>query len=385
MHKTNTTTNNNNGVHKMTKETNTQEYNMRGTYSLEDNKLRLYPSRRLDQEEYKRFKNAGFKWAPKQELFVAPMWTPSRFDLLLEFCGNIEDEEQSLTDRAEERANRFKDYSEKRSTDSDLAYNKAKGISNNIPFGQPILVGHYSESRHRNDAQRIDANMKKSIEMQRTSDYWKGRAESSICNAEYKGRADVRVRRIKKLGAEMRKHERCLKDHEKNIELWKSHNLNQEKAEVIAGGSCYSFEFYFEIKEKKITFEEAKERGIKAAEYEIERAKRWIAHYQLRIQYETNVIEQQGGADLLKPKPRAKVKQPTIRNYDMPVLLKNIMYGGEAQKLDIERITKAEWANVYNKHILHTVDNLHRVRVGYFGRTLKQVFLTDSKAHEIAS
>ena len=59
------------------------------TYSPEDNKLRLYAFSRLDAETYQRVKAAGFKWAPKQELFVAPRWTPAREDLLLELCGDI--------------------------------------------------------------------------------------------------------------------------------------------------------------------------------------------------------------------------------------------------------------------------------------------------------
>jgi hypothetical protein len=57
------------------------------TYSAEDNKLRLYASERLDQELFERVKVAGFKWAPKQELFVAPKWTPSREDLCIELAG----------------------------------------------------------------------------------------------------------------------------------------------------------------------------------------------------------------------------------------------------------------------------------------------------------
>ena len=44
------------------------------TYSPEDNKLRLYPSGRLPGDTYARVKAAGFKWAPKQQLFVAPAW-----------------------------------------------------------------------------------------------------------------------------------------------------------------------------------------------------------------------------------------------------------------------------------------------------------------------
>lgn len=49
-----------------------KERKMRATYSPEDNKLRLYPSEWLDAEDYARFKNARFKWAPKQELFGCP-------------------------------------------------------------------------------------------------------------------------------------------------------------------------------------------------------------------------------------------------------------------------------------------------------------------------
>src|SRR5579859_1596669 len=40
------------------------------TYSPEDNKLRLYSSSRLPKDLYDCVKAAGFKWAPKQELFV---------------------------------------------------------------------------------------------------------------------------------------------------------------------------------------------------------------------------------------------------------------------------------------------------------------------------
>jgi len=70
------------------------------TYSPEDNKLRLYPAYRLDAEDYAKVKAAGFKWAPKQELFVAPKWTPQREDLLLEMCGEIGDEDYSPEERA---------------------------------------------------------------------------------------------------------------------------------------------------------------------------------------------------------------------------------------------------------------------------------------------
>jgi hypothetical protein len=113
---------------------------MNATYSPEDNKLRLYSLTRLDTETYQRVRAAGFIWAPKEELFVAPMWTPVREDLLIELCGQIGDEDTSLVERAEERAERFGDYSDKRAEDADRAHNAVKSITDFIPMGQPILV-----------------------------------------------------------------------------------------------------------------------------------------------------------------------------------------------------------------------------------------------------
>ncbi len=73
------------------------------TYSPEDNKLRLYAAYRLDNEDYQKIKKAGFRWAPKQELFVAPRWTPAREDVLLEFVDEIGDEDSFIHDLHENK------------------------------------------------------------------------------------------------------------------------------------------------------------------------------------------------------------------------------------------------------------------------------------------
>ena len=83
----------------------------RATYSPDDNKLRLYAASRLDPETYKKVHDAGFRWAPKQALFVAPAWTPGREDVLLSLAGEIEDEDSTLAERQEARAERFTGYS----------------------------------------------------------------------------------------------------------------------------------------------------------------------------------------------------------------------------------------------------------------------------------
>src|SRR5712692_5172186 len=107
------------------------------TYSPDDNKLRLYASSRLDKDLYARVRAAGFIWAPKQDLFVAPMWTPERADLLEELAGEIGDEDTSLVDRAEDRADRFGEYHEARAADAATAHKAVAQIADGIPLGQP--------------------------------------------------------------------------------------------------------------------------------------------------------------------------------------------------------------------------------------------------------
>lgn len=105
------------------------------TYSPEDNKLRLYASSRLDAETYERVKAAGFVWAPKQELFVAPKWSPRREDLLIELAGEIEPEEMTLAERAQAKAERLDNLAHKRHREAN-AFNRAALIAWLLTFAE---------------------------------------------------------------------------------------------------------------------------------------------------------------------------------------------------------------------------------------------------------
>jgi ATP-dependent Lon protease len=89
-------------------------------------------------------------------------------------------------DRIEERqANREEAYERlaaKHLRESDQRYQSAREIGSVIPFGQPILVGHHSEKRHRRDIERIDTNMRKSIEHQKTAEYYQGKLAAMESN-----------------------------------------------------------------------------------------------------------------------------------------------------------------------------------------------------------
>ena len=67
-------------------------------------------------------------------------------------------------ERRTRRAERLRGWAEKRRRKSDASFVAAHNAVAGIPFGQPILVGHHSERRHRADLARCDAKMHAGIE-----------------------------------------------------------------------------------------------------------------------------------------------------------------------------------------------------------------------------
>lgn len=67
-------------------------------------------------------------------------------------------------ERRERRAERLREWAEKREAKSAQAFAGVRRIADGIPLGQPILVGHHSERRHRRDIARIDSGMRRGVE-----------------------------------------------------------------------------------------------------------------------------------------------------------------------------------------------------------------------------
>jgi Domain of unknown function (DUF3560) len=58
--------------------------------------------------------------------------------------------------------------------------------ADNIPLGQPILIGHHSESHARKDAERSENGMHKTVKIGHTAKYWEDRAKGALRHAKYK-------------------------------------------------------------------------------------------------------------------------------------------------------------------------------------------------------
>jgi phospholipid N-methyltransferase len=268
----------------------------RATYSPEDNKIRLYPDRRLSPEDYQRVKGAGFSWAPRQELFVAPAWSPEREDIALWFAGEIDDEDQTLEERAAERADRFEGYASRRAQEAKAHAGAADRIGERFCMGQPILVGHHSEGRARRDAAKIEANMAACCRKWETAAYWEERAKSSISHARYRELPGVRHRRIKKLEADARKMAKEKTEAEGNMAELSREGITDRELAAFFYYSNYDLSKRLEA--GSVPGEERAEivrKKVAAFARYIERQGRWLTHYNNRLAYERAMLADAGG------------------------------------------------------------------------------------------
>jgi protein-L-isoaspartate O-methyltransferase len=380
-------------------------YNYTATYSPDDNKLRLYAVGRLDDDTYKQVKAHGFKWAPKQSLFVAPMWTPSREDFLMDLAGEIDDEDKSLTERQEERAERFEDYEEKRAKDAERARKAVSAIADHIPLGQPILIGHHSERHARRDAQRIEHGMRKSIQLWDTSQYWKSRAAGALAHAKYKELPAVRARRIKGIEADQRKTTKSKQESEALLKFWSKDGLTVEQAIIFTGstragwlplprkegdrpdfnGQPSAYDALTKAHPSLYaprSFEEVRAVALASYPRSIAHCERWLAHYANRLEYEKAMLDEQGAGHLLDKKPRPT--QLPLCNYRQEVFsLPNRWNRGELIHYHQIDMTQAEYTAIYQDYkSTRIVGNSHRIRTYMKNHALVAVFLTDSKVHD---
>lgn len=69
----------------------------------------------------------------------------------------------TMRERMEHRAELRREWAAKRRGKAAAAFAKADAVASGIPFGQPILVGHHSEARHRRDVAKIDNGMAEGV------------------------------------------------------------------------------------------------------------------------------------------------------------------------------------------------------------------------------
>jgi hypothetical protein len=87
-------------------------------------------------------------------------------------------------ERLERKLEKREQWAESRHADTDRRFGAAKAQVEHIPMGQPILVGHHSEGRHRAALRRHDSNMRAAIESDQMAKHHESKAAGLAAQLE---------------------------------------------------------------------------------------------------------------------------------------------------------------------------------------------------------
>jgi hypothetical protein len=142
--------------------------------------------------------------------------------------------------KIEAKKKRLKALALKTKSASNQAYKQTKRISSMIPFGQPILVGHHSEGRHRRDIKRMDKGMRKSIELSNKAGEYERRLKALENNYAISSDDPEAISKLKKKALMLEKKRELIKDQNKKLRkagkkgnpTWVLSNLGQNITSV---------------------------------------------------------------------------------------------------------------------------------------------------------
>lgn len=247
----------------------------RATYCPESNKLHLYVGR-VPRAEYDALRAEGWTSTPKQSEAgqgeFAATWTPARRDTALSYAGIIEDEDAGPQERAADRAERFGGYLDKR-------LDEAGGHADTYDAG-PSAHGYQSQARADRAATCHDRSGTRAVDAWEKAEYWQQRTAGVISHALYVCRPDVRMGRIKTLEAELRQIEsRYTPAADASRIMQTSDDGSGAQVPFVW---CGQGRGGYWVEESNL---DALKRG----------AADWITHLTLRLAYENQMLEAQGG------------------------------------------------------------------------------------------
>jgi hypothetical protein len=183
-----------------------------------------------DDVQRRALDGTAFRWSSRAGAWVLPrnLRTPTRdaniarFRAALERAGvavavedsgrtqSVAEAREAQRERLEARQERHEQVAERASAASDGAWERSRQIASFIPLGQPVLVGHHSERRHRRDIERMDRLDRKAIEDGKAAEQAARLAEGLRARLTNGDSVGTIRRRLDRLRAELRGVERSL-------------------------------------------------------------------------------------------------------------------------------------------------------------------------------
>lgn len=191
------------------------------------------------RDHIKRFCN----WSRTAEAWVSkgpnPWWANKLPEWGFTDAGQIgekltlEERVEKQQERAAERSDRYDARADKAEELSTRLGDYSRSIIAGIPAGQPILVGHHSEKRHRRALDRSWNVLGKAVEASKKAEYYTRRAETAARTAEGAQLKNPRYlgNRIREREADIRKYEARLEGKWYQHEAPGTHEVSDESRE----------------------------------------------------------------------------------------------------------------------------------------------------------
>jgi len=90
-------------------------------------------------------------------------------------------------ERKEQKIHVFNERAKKATVIANQESDRARKLASVIPLGQPILIGHHSEGKHRAHLKRVDSAYHKAADAFDKAEYYEGRAATAEANHSISG------------------------------------------------------------------------------------------------------------------------------------------------------------------------------------------------------
>lgn len=119
-------------------------------------------------------------------------------------AADVAAQEADRAARADRRADYFERKAERTAAEADAGFARARELASIIPLGQPILIGHHSESRDRNYRAKINRTDDRALAAHKESEDAARRAQSAATSQAHRESMPATLKRIGRLETEAR-------------------------------------------------------------------------------------------------------------------------------------------------------------------------------------
>ncbi len=105
--------------------------------------------------------------------------------------------------RKQAKADRYRELAEKSRAEEETTLSRARELAEVIPLGQPILVGHHSEKKHRNHIDKVHNTYGKAFALGDKATYYEDKADSTENNNAISGDDPEAIAKLKAKIAEI--------------------------------------------------------------------------------------------------------------------------------------------------------------------------------------